>query len=300
MGGQIMLESGVHSRLGLWALLGIGLVLVPLHALGLSITGIGVNQTTSAQLGGPLPGASGCIQVPSSATSCSDSKTNLGSAPLTVPTSSGIDSTISTTTGSNSVGAMGSASVSLSDPTIPDFTLYPGALVRGALWYFVSLRDSDSTSFHTSAAASVSSDDFVEFSVPSLPAGERFLMNVDLSASQAPPDGSAAGFISANSGSLRVEDVTAGNLLASFDSGGGATLLDLSSLAGHQVRVSVATDIAMSAPAGFGGGVDPLGQRSFSASLHGDFVLREMAEPSTMLLLVAGLASLPMGRRRRA
>jgi hypothetical protein len=152
------------------------LALVPLGGAAVPITGAGVDQALSAELGGGLSGGSNCLGAPS----CSDSKTNLGPVPLAIPLWSGISADISSNAGSNSVGAGASARASLSEPDELLLDLYPDVVLVGAIRAGAWLRDSKSTSFHTWASASVSSDDFLQFAVPSLLAGESFLMDVGL------------------------------------------------------------------------------------------------------------------------
>jgi hypothetical protein len=280
---------------GARAALGVGcwlvLVLRPGEALAVTISAAGVDQATSAQLGAGVVNGSECVDSPS----CQDSQTNTGPVPLTVPMWNGSYSEVRAGAGTLALDASAEASVALYEPDEFSLMLYPDLVVIGQLRATTTIRDSAATGFHSSAASSASSDDFLQFEVPALLAGESFLMDVFFNAF-------SDDFTTLFAGSLGVEDVTSGLLLASFDpSGSGSVQLDLSGLSGHDVRVWLQAELAMAGDEGFGGGADPLTERSFSSFLTGDVFVSHVVvpEPAPGLLIAAGLAVLALRSRGR-
>jgi hypothetical protein len=144
--------------------------------------------------------------------------------------------------------------------------------------------------FHTSAAASLSSDDFIQFQVPLLQMGEAFLMEVGVNTLK-------NSFTTLFEGTLRIEDVTEGVLLGRFDqSGGGSLFLDLSERAGNEIRVSLTSDLAAYGPEGFGGGSESFSQRTFRTEMRSAFELRHVTvpEPSPAALIGVGLMGISL------
>jgi hypothetical protein len=74
--------------------------------------------------------------------------------------------------------------------------------------------------------------------------------------------------------------------------------LDLTAYAGEAIALEFAAAISMEGEAGFGGGADSLGARSFSSSLLAAFAIRlAVPEPDAAVLLAVALL---LGDRNRS
>lgn len=268
-------------------------VALPAAAVSFSFDAFFTNQSVRADLGGGLIHGSECSKAVGSSdgTTLSDGPCHAAydyNGASSGPRSAGVN--LSTTTGSNSVGADAGGGTFLESANSSDVQYYgPGTFLRGRMEARASLRDSQPDQYHTWASSSMTIHDWFDITVPDDQALYFHL---------------AVG--SSGSGQLTTQqDVTftitslANSQVFYQSSGPSDEELDLSAYAGQQLRFELQAAAAMYGDPGFANGATTF--RTFFTSAGGYFAFRQLPipEPGTLPLLGLGIAGLAAVRRSR-
>jgi hypothetical protein len=271
------------------------LMLAPASALALTITAASVNQSVYAELGSGPFGEDSCKGT---FPGCSGTRTQTDPVPLVLPLDQLITIGFSTTVGARGVDASATAELSVNEPLKED---YPDEYFRGLVWiaYMASrarIIDSHPDEFKTWASAASSTDNFLQFGVPADLAGQRIYMEIFRNVSWSE-------LATKYEVSFWIEDATTGapllDLIENWNYPRPMTL-DLTHLAGHEIRISMRSQFEIFGSEGFGGdSISPF-RPYFSSGASGLFLIYrvDVPEPTFGWLLPAVIAAVATQRRR--
>ena len=270
-------------------LIGIGCLLAPGTAAATSFVSGSFNHTFDLRLGASSPlGGNNCETTGWPTDVCRIQGTH--TPPVFANQSTNQSYGVSTGLGSDTVRVSTSAGVanqhSASDGFRVDHSMSLG------------LRDSEPTSFHTTASAyaTFASTVVVDTASILLP-GDTLELTIRLSFS-------FDELFAILAATYQVVDLDTNLTLASFsETSPGSTTLDFSGLVGHRLAISFDGWLWTDQPAGFAGGATGLTNRSYSYSINARTeldIIHAIPEPSSGAMLALGLLALAGRPIRRA
>ncbi|TMA33458.1 MAG: PEP-CTERM sorting domain-containing protein [Deltaproteobacteria bacterium] len=265
---------------------------LPAAAVSFSLDAVVLNQSLRAATGGGLIHGSECsTSVGSSSTfgPCHAEYDYNGTFSPAVPVHGESGVSVSTTVGSNTVGADAYGGTTLQEPSQSDLEFYgPGTFLVGRMQAVVNLRDSQPDQYHTSADASMAVHDWFDITVPT---DQQLFFKLEVLAS-----GSR---LTTDQDQRFVITSLANNQVLFERSQNAYTFeeFDLSAWAGQQLRFEFEASVAEHGDAGFGNGATNFLNLSTLSGGYIAFRQLPVPEPGTMPLLGLGLAALIALRR---
>jgi hypothetical protein len=274
-----------------WASLVLAAAL-PAAAASFSVDSVFLNQSLRADTGGGLVNGSECdTQVGSSSSfgPCHAAYDYNGSFSATIPVNGGSGVSVSTSVGSNTVGADAYGGTTLENPREFDVDFYgPGTFLVGRMQAVVSLRDSQPDQYHTWADASMTVHDWFDVTVPT---DQLLYFKLEVMAS-------GSRLTTAQNQRFTITSLADNQVL--YERSQNAYTFeefDLSAWAGQQLRFEFEASVAEYGGEGFGNGATNF--LTFSTGSGGYFAFRQLPvpEPGTMPLLALGIAAIAVMRR---